>query len=59
MVAPFENTGYGMVNMETAQNILKEGGYKDINNDEIKILRDYLYMIGRMQVEIENVNNKN
>jgi len=47
-----------MVNIETAQKILKDGGYKDISNDEIKILRDYLYMIGRMQVEMENDNNK-
>ena len=47
-----------MVNIETAQKILRNGGYKNISNDEIKILRDYLYMIGRMQVEIEDVNKK-
>lgn len=48
-----------MVNIEIAQKILRDGGYKNISNDEIKILRDYLYMIGRMQIEIEDINNKN
>ena len=47
-----------MITIEQCKKILKneERKYKD---DEIKIIRDYLYFIGGLQLEIENNDFKN
>lgn len=46
-----------MLNLEVCQKILNKGGYKNIDNTEIGQLRDMLYKIARLQIEIENKNN--
>lgn len=44
-----------MVNLETCRKILNDGGYdKEISNDEIRSLIEFLYMIAQYQVEAEN-----
>ena len=47
-----------MIVLEQCKNILnsKERKYKD---DEIKLIREYLYFIGGLQLEIENNKFKN
>lgn len=47
-----------MITLEQCKKILngKERKYKD---DEIKIIREYLYLIGGLQLEIENNEFKN
>ena len=47
-----------MIALEQCKKILnnKERKYKD---DEIKIIREYLYFIGNLQLEIENNEFKN
>lgn len=47
-----------MITLEQCKKILnrRERKYKD---DEIKIIREYLYLIGGLQLEIENNEFKN
>ena len=46
-----------MVNLETCRKMLNSGGYeKEISNDEIRSLIDFLYVIAQYQVE-EEMNN--
>lgn len=43
-----------MVNLETCRKMLNDGGYdKEISNEEIRGLRDFMYMIAQYQVEAE------
>lgn len=43
-----------MVDLETCRKMLKDGGYeKEISNEEIRNLREFLYMIAQYQVEAE------
>jgi hypothetical protein len=46
-----------MVNLETCRKVLSSGGYdKEISNDEIRNLIEFLYVIAQYQVE-EEMNN--
>lgn len=48
-----------MVNLETCRKVLNDGGYdKDISNEEIRSLREFLYMIAQYQVEAEYKEEK-
>ena len=42
-----------MISIETCQKVLKDGGYKDLTIDEIRRIRDFLYMIGQYQIDNE------
>lgn len=43
-----------MVNLETCRKMLNDGGYdKEISSEEIRYLREFLYMIAQYQVEAE------
>ena len=47
-----------MVNLETCRKVLSSGGYdKDISNDEIRSLIEFLYVIAQYQVEAEMNNS--
>lgn len=43
-----------MVSIETCRNLLNVGGYKDLTNEEIRSIRDFLYMIGQCQIDNES-----
>ena len=43
-----------MISIETCQKALKEGGYKDLTIDEVRSIRDFLYMIGQYQIDNES-----
>lgn len=46
-----------MVNLESCRKMLNSGGYdKEISNDEIRNLIEFLYVIAQYQVE-EEMNN--
>ena len=48
-----------MVNLEDCRRILKNDGYdREISCDEIRSLREFLYMIAKYQVEVENKEEK-
>ena len=48
-----------MVNLETCRKVLNDGGYdKEISNEEIRSLREFLYMIAQYQVEAEYKEEK-
>lgn len=48
-----------MVNLEVCRKILNDGGYgKEISNEEIRSLREFLYMIAQCQVEAEYKEEK-
>lgn len=48
-----------MVNLEDCRRILKNEGYdREISSEEIRGLREFLYMIAQYQVEAENKEEK-
>jgi len=43
-----------MLTLETCTKVLNNGN-KKYNNEEIKLIREYLYLLANLQVENENV----
>lgn len=43
-----------MISIETCQKVLKEGGYTELSIDEIRSIRDFLYMFGQYQIDNES-----
>lgn len=55
----YESTPYSiflMITLEQCVKILNNGNRK-YSNDEVKQIRDYLYIMARLQIETENKSN--
>lgn len=55
-----DNVTYQMITLEQCREILNKGKSK-YNNEEIKMIREYLYLLAELQIEneknVESTNN--